>query len=268
MGSLNIYNKKKTKGKTITIIILIIVIIALLCISYLEVEEVNKQNQEYKNQIQKLKKQNQEKKETSKPSALVKFLEQNKVRTFITSIGQDQIDFTTQITNANIINAVLNIKNNPASINISEINNYLKLYGIEKSEYPNIYCPIDNTIIYQYNSTNQTYNQIPHEHITINTNEPIYIKPLKLEEKNGTYILTTNEIYINENISTFTTADPNGKVEIKPIQTYKKENGEIDTIKIIEDYEKGETQNLPKYKYTFKKDEKGSYYLTNYSKES
>lgn len=247
---------------------------ALLCISYLEVEDVKKESKEYKKEVEKLKQVKKDvstdKSEDIEKTALVKFLEQNKVRTFISALGGNaSIDFEKQTANVSMMYAAIYIKNSPSSISLSEINNYLKLYGIVNTSYPNIPCSIDNTYIYQYDDSNQTYNFVgSHDHGSmINVSEPVYIKPLSLKKKNGSYILTTNEVYIDENVSANITADVEGKQGISDIQSYKKEDGSIDYSKLIIDYENNyKKDKYQKYEYTFKKDKSSSFYLSSYKK--
>ena len=94
----------------------------------------------------------------------------------------------------------------------------------------------------------------------------MYTKVIGIEKENGNYVLTVTNIYANMRDNEFISADPTGTVKIADFETYLNNDGDINTNKIISDYENNfeiKKASYPKYKYTFKKDN-NNYYLTKY----
>lgn len=279
--TLNVYrnpvepNKKKKKGKTIIIVILVLIILGLG--GYLIYDKFFA-----KEDVKEPETKKEEKKEELKEDlngiaeGLVTTIEEDNVWLIIGAKNYpSSITFDNKLIDNEVLTAALtavgNCLNNRScsSLPVETLDNYFKdNFGITNVDYQTIICPVDKTPIYKYDSLTKEYSftgEHPHDGL-VKGSEPMYTKVIGIEKENGNYVLTVTNIYANMRDNEFISADPTGTVKIADFETYLNNDGDINTNKIISDYENNfETKkaSYPKYKYTFKKDN-NNYYLTKY----
>lgn len=134
-------------------------------------------------------------------------------------------------------------------------------FNLTNFSYTDYVCTEDNEVLYKYDSENKAYvlpeGENMHSHDkTYNYIEPIYIKIDSVKKVGKDYILSLYELYYDLKDKKYISADPYGEVKIFEPTDYLNEKGEIDSEKVILDYENGFKENkkdYPIYKYTFRK---------------
>ena len=143
-------------------------------------------------------------------------------------------------------------------------------FNLTNVSYKDYICPTDNEILYKYDSQNNLYTLANkddetsiHDHDkTYNYMEPIYIKIDGIKKVGKEYILSLYELYYDLKENKFIAADPKGENKIFEPSDYLNEKGELDSEKVILDYEKEFEKNkkdYPLYKYTFRKNNDNFY---------
>ena len=137
-------------------------------------------------------------------------------------------------------------------------------FNLTNVSYKDYNCPLDNELIYKYDSENKLFklaNQKDeasfHSHTkTYNYMEPIYVKIDGVKKVGKEYVLSLYELYYDLKDNKYISADPKGEVMIFEPSSYLNEKSELDSKKVILDYEKDFEKNkkdYPLFKYTFRK---------------
>ncbi len=263
--------EKKSKGKTIVIVILVLAVLGLGGYIIYDKFVAKEDNKEEKTEVNnKTKEQKENLDEVA--DILMNNLEKSHAWEFIaTKDNPNNIVFDKNMIDDNVLATAIGSvwSTDSSSAKISDLNNLFKVYNIENLNYKDISCFNNDGILYKYDDLAKEYklneNHPGHGLPTIPV--PSYVKKNNIEKQNDEYILTVTTIYSENPVDfEFISADPKGTIKIADFDSYMLEDGSIDTKKLISDYEntfEDKKATYPKYKYTFQKD-KDNYYLTKY----
>jgi len=159
----------------------------------------------------------------------------------------------------------------PQTITQSSVSTYFKnVYGMELSSYPDIICNICNLVLYTYDNTKEAYVLTGNHGHDGNHVSAFIHKAYDIQKNSDEYVITLNKVYgvdmMRGKSGFYSDAKRNNKITDLD-QFINKDTGEGDNDSALNYYNtnyESLKETSPKYKYTFKKNEIGEFYLTKY----
>lgn len=273
--------EKKSRGKTIVIVILVLVVLGLggYIVYDNNYKKVNNDDILKTNTTE-----NQKEDLDVLAKGLAKFIDDNNIRYILSVKDQpNSLDFNKKMIDSDVIYSVIEgigdcvLLETCNEIKTKELDNYFKrVFNVSGITYESYNCPIDNQPLLNFDKENDAYvlaqpgksDEVWHGHGGIYFfKTPIYTKIDSLVKENNNYVLTMYELYNNIRDAECISADPQGKVKVFDYAKYQDDLAQGVNDSIIADYEIAFEQNknnYPKFKYIFNKNNDGDFYLVKY----